>query len=222
MSSQILKPEVVGIELAGNRPDHLVVAHDKFEVQALIEIERLQDALVPIARPALVHDLGLEHRQKVLRFLVHDREQVSFPFSEERIVVADEQQQILVGLDRHLVDVGLGDFCARMNAMKGIDPGMRGFDQAFELLTVTELADRQIAPALPAQRMGRVEHVLDLLDPDRRILRVMPHAQRVRFEELDCQRGASGAIREIVFEEIVMAVDVRDGQDLQQQRVVAH
>ena len=71
--------------------------------------------------------------------------------------------------------------------------------------------------------MRRVEDALDLLDADRRILDVAPHAHRRRLEALDRQLGAGrGLEREIVFEEVVVPVHVRDGQDLQQQRVVAH
>ena len=69
----------------------------------------------------------------------------------------------------------------------------RPFDrdaQAFELLVVAELADRQIAPALPAERVRRVEHVLDLVDSDGGVFCVTPHAQRVSFEQLYSQRGA--------------------------------
>ena len=71
--------------------------------------------------------------------------------------------------------------------------------------------------------MRRVEDALDFLDADRRVLDVAPHAHRRRLETLDGQLGAGRRLeREVIFEEIVVPVHVRDRQDLQQQRVVAH
>jgi len=53
---------------------------------------------------------------------------------------------------------------------------------------------------------------------DRRILDVAPHPHRGRLEAFDRKLGARGGLeREIILEEIVVPVHVRDGQHLQQQ-----
>src|SRR5262244_1312604 len=61
------EPEVVGVQLSRDRANDLVVADQKLEVQLLRQRERVEDALVPEARPPLVHDLRLDLRDEVLR-----------------------------------------------------------------------------------------------------------------------------------------------------------
>ncbi len=198
------------------------MAHDEFQMEPLFELERLDDLLVPVARPALVHDLGFHHGEEILGFLVNDGEQVLFPFLEEGIVIADEQEHVLVGFERHLVGFRRVIFGPRVEARKRILARLRGFERALDLLLAAELANRQVAPALEIECVGAVENALDLFDPDRRILHVVPHAQCMGLEALDDQFSAVGLEGEIVFEEIVMTIDVRDRENLQQQRIVAH
>src|SRR3989454_11859668 len=83
-----LEAEVVRVQLPGDGPHHLVVAHDELEVQLLRQLEGVEDPLVPEARPALGHELGLDLRDEVLRLLVHDGEQIPLPLLQERVVVA--------------------------------------------------------------------------------------------------------------------------------------
>jgi len=104
---------------------------------------------VPVARPSFVHDLGFHLGHEVLGFLVHDGEQILFPVGEERVVIANEEQQVLVGLERHFVEIGDLDFFARVNFLIRIGLPLRGILGAIELLARRELLDREIAPALP-------------------------------------------------------------------------
>src|SRR5919106_1732835 len=67
----------------------------------------------------------------------------------------------------------------------------------------------------PRRRVRRVEQGLDPLETDRGILAVIADAVGARLELAEHLLGARrGGEREIVLEEVVMAVDVRDGQDL--------
>ncbi len=188
----------------------------------MLETQRLDDLVMPEAGPSLVHDLGFHHRDEILGFFIDDREQIFLPFGEIRIVVADKDQQVFVGLERNLVQIGLGEFLARVDFREWIGLRMRRFERELDLLVVRAFANRQVAAAIPRQCVRGIEDTLDLLDSDRGILRVAPHAHRMRLENLDRELGAGRAIGEVIFEKIVVPIDVRDGQNLQQQRVVAH
>ena len=140
---------MIRVDLAGNRADDLVVIDDEFEMKPLLEVERLENPLVPVARPSLVHDLRLHHRDEVLGFLIDDGEQIFFEVGEERIVIADEEQDVFVGFERDLVEVGNLDDLARVDFLKRIGRALRGVFGARHLLVRRELLDREIAPALP-------------------------------------------------------------------------
>src|SRR5262245_27875322 len=140
--------EVVGIEAAGHRPDHLVVADQELEVQRLRQVEAVEDALVPERGPALVHDLGLDLRNEVLRVLVNDGEEVALPVGEERIVVADEEEDVLLGRRRRALEVDLDLLLALVDPLEGIRRADRSLHQAIALLTGRELAYGEVAAAL--------------------------------------------------------------------------
>src|SRR5262249_27318215 len=91
------EPEVVRVETAGDRANHLVVADEKLKVELLGQVEAVEDALVPERGPNLVHDLGLDLRNEGLRGLVDDGEEIALPVGQERIVVADEEEDVLLG-----------------------------------------------------------------------------------------------------------------------------
>ena len=74
---------------------------------------------------------------------------VAYFIREERVVVADEEQQILIGFERHLVKIRDLLYLSRVNFLVRIGSSLRGFDRALQLLAMTELFDREIAPALP-------------------------------------------------------------------------
>jgi len=79
---------------------------DKFKMESLLEVERLEQLLVPIAGPSLVHNLRFHHRDEVLGFLIDDGEQIFFEVGEERVVIANEEQDVFVGFERNFVEVG--------------------------------------------------------------------------------------------------------------------
>ena len=137
-------------------------------------------------------------------------------------MIADEEQHVLVGLDRDLMNLRFLEALARVKFLERIEARLRGIDGALDLLLVPDLANGEVAAAVELQRVGRIEDALDLLVADRGILDVAPHPHRMRLESLDGQFGAGRFEGEVVFEKIVVPVHVRHGQDLQQQRVVAH
>src|SRR5207249_2221767 len=182
-----LEAEVVRVQLPGDGPHHLVVAHDELEVQLLRQLEGVQDPLVPEARPALVHDLGLDLRDEVLRLLVDDGEQVLLPLLQERVVVADEEEQVLVGRGRDALQVRLGGLLAPVDALEGVLARGCDRDQALALGLLGELLDREVAAALERERVGRVEEGLHLLEADRRRVDVVTHAVGMRLEGADLE-----------------------------------
>src|SRR5215510_1126341 len=101
-----LHADVVGVEPTGDRTQNLRMANEKFNLEALGEIQSLKDALVPKARPALVHDLGFNLWNKILGLFVNYGEQVFFPFRELRIVVANKKQDIFFRFNRDLGQIG--------------------------------------------------------------------------------------------------------------------
>ena len=122
-------------------------------------------------------------RDEILGFFIDDGEQILFPFGEIGIVIANEKQQVFVGLERDLVQVGLGEFLAGVDFREWIGPRMRRFERALDLLARASFANRQVAAAIARERVRGVEDSLDLFDADRGILDVAPHAHRMRLEE---------------------------------------
>src|SRR5689334_7137559 len=98
-----LDAEMVGVDRSLGRAQHLVVAHDKLDLHSLRQAQAVENALVPEARPAFVHDFGLDLRNEILRLFVDDREEILLPVAEDRIVVADKEQQVLFGIERDAV-----------------------------------------------------------------------------------------------------------------------
>src|SRR5262249_1049558 len=96
-----LHAEMIRVDRAARGAQHLIVAYDELELHALRQLERVEDALMPEARPAFVHDLGFDLWDEVLCLFVDDREDISLPVAEDRVVIADEEQQILFGVQRH-------------------------------------------------------------------------------------------------------------------------
>ena len=92
-----LQAHVIGIETAaGKWPHDLIVAHQEFEVEVLRQVEAVEDLAVPVAGPALVHNLGFDLRDEVLRLLMGDGEQIPLPLAQIGIVVADEQEEVFL------------------------------------------------------------------------------------------------------------------------------
>jgi len=79
---------------------------------------------------------------------VHDGEQILLPLLQERVVVADEEQQVLVGRGWDAFQVRLGGLLAPVDALEGILARGRDRDQALALRLLGELLDRQVAAAL--------------------------------------------------------------------------
>ena len=202
---------------------HLIVPDQELHVDLLGQIEAVHELVVPVAGPAFVHDLGLDLRQEVGGLLVHDGEHVPLPRLEVPVVVADEQEQVFLRLERHLAQVGLDILRRPMEARERVNARLGRLESALPLLLRAELADRRITPAVHRQRMRRVEQTFDAIEADRGILDVVADAIGARLELTEHLVGARRAgEHEIVLEEVVVAVHVRDRQDLQAQGVVAH
>ena len=75
-------------------------------LKALRKIQSLEDAFVPKARPAFVHDLGLNLRNKSTGLVREPWSASLFPFRELRIVVANEKKNIFFRLNRDLGQIG--------------------------------------------------------------------------------------------------------------------
>ena len=155
------------------RADHLVVADHELEEDLLRQVERGHDPVVPVAGPALVHDLGLDLRQEVAGLLVDDGEQVLLPVGEVAIVVADEQEDVGLGLERLAATgrpaAGSTRLCRRANGSCG---GRRRIEQPLALLGRLQLRDREVARAAERDRVRGVQELLDRVGADRRVLDV--------------------------------------------------
>ena len=51
-------------------------------MQFLRQLERLENSFVPETRPALVHDLGFDLRDEILRLLMDDGQQILLPLRQ--------------------------------------------------------------------------------------------------------------------------------------------
>ena len=101
-----LHADVIRVEPAGDGTQNLCMPNQKFNFKALRKIQSLKDAFVPKARPAFVHDLGLNLRNKILGLFVDHGHQVFFPFRKLRIVVANEKKNVFFRLNRDLGQIG--------------------------------------------------------------------------------------------------------------------
>jgi len=68
-----------------------------------------------------------------------------------------------VRLDRNLVDLRSLNDSRAVDFLERIEAWLRGLDGAFDLLLMPDFADREVAPAIPLQRVRRIEDALDLL-----------------------------------------------------------
>src|SRR5262249_462631 len=96
-----LQSQVIGIDTPGKRPHYLIMMHEKFQIEILRQVETIQYLSMPIAGPTLVHNLGFDIRDEVLRLLLSDGKQILLPFAEIRIVVTDEQKDIFLRREGH-------------------------------------------------------------------------------------------------------------------------
>ena len=112
------------------------------------QLERIENALVPVGGPALVHDLRLDLRNEVLRLLVDDAEEIALPCRQVGVVLGDERQEILVRRKRHLVEIGRRVGNRLVDAPEGVRSWLRRFQQALLVLRACQLPNRQIAAAL--------------------------------------------------------------------------
>ena len=112
---------------------------------------------------------------------------------------------------------------AAMHAMERIGRRLGRLDHLLALLLAGELPDRLVAAAVEAEGVGRVEEGLDQLGADRGILDIAadPIGPGLELGQRLLRLGGAGEGK-IVLEEVVMAVDVGDGQHLQAEAVVAH
>jgi hypothetical protein len=205
------------------RADDLVVPDQELQMDLLRQIEGIHDLVVPEAGPSLVHDLGLDLRDEVARLIVHDREDVALPVGQIAPVVADEQEQVLVRLDRHPRQIqGWLLHLGRERRERIVRRG-GGRQGAADLGGVRKARHRRILGAGERQRMAGIEPFLDRHGGDRGVLLVAADPVGARLEEGD-RLGRAGALGEVevLLEEVVVPVDMRDRQDLQAERVVAH
>src|SRR5207237_10156993 len=97
-----------------------------------------EDSLVEERGPTLVHDLGLDLRDEVLRLFVDDGEEILLPLVQEWVVVADEEEDVLVGRRRYLAKVRLDELLPAMDALEGIGARGGGGGTTVALLTLRE------------------------------------------------------------------------------------
>ena len=116
--------------------------------------------------------------------------------------------------------VGSTRLCRRANGSCG---GRAASKQALALVGRLQLANGEIARAAERDRVRRVQELLDRVGADRGVLDVGADPVGARLERGDGLLGVgAGGEGEVVLEEVVVAVDVGDGQDLQAQGIVAH
>ena len=113
---------------------------------------------MPKTRPAFVHDLGFDLGNKILGFFVDDGQQIFFPFGEQRVVIADKQQQILVRVERDFLQIGFGGLAPAVYGVKRVVRRFGFFDLALPFFGGGGLFYREIAPALERQRVGGVDN----------------------------------------------------------------
>jgi hypothetical protein len=82
------------------------VSDQKFQVQTLINIEFIEQFIMPVAGPPFIHDLGFDLRDKIPAFAFNDVKEVFLPAWKVRIIVSDKAQDILIRLDRDPIEIG--------------------------------------------------------------------------------------------------------------------
>ncbi len=98
--------------------DHARVRTEPFHHEAVGQlaavVHGVEQRVVPEGGPAFVHHLGLALRVEVLRDLAHDAHHLALPGFEQRGVLLDEVEQVLLRLRRKArrADIGLGRLLA--------------------------------------------------------------------------------------------------------------
>src|SRR3546814_20092752 len=95
-----LETHVIRVDGAGNGLDDLIVPDQEFEMNLRRKLEAVHDLPMPVGGPAFVHDLRFDLRNEIPGLLVRDREDVLLPHAQARIVVADDEEQIILRLQR--------------------------------------------------------------------------------------------------------------------------
>jgi hypothetical protein len=90
-----VKAEVVWVDATDVGADHLVVRFDEGEVDLRWEIELMENGVVPVAGPALIHDLRLDLRPKVPPLIPAHLNDVSLPCGYPP-VLRDEAKDIVI------------------------------------------------------------------------------------------------------------------------------
>ena len=197
--------------------------------QPALVVHGVEQLVVPEGGPAFVHHLALALRVEVLRDLAHDAHQLALPGLEQRRVLLDEVQQVLLRLlGKAAVGADVVGLlaAARQRAPQVVDLLLR---VGLALLALGQLLRERLAAraavavdAVVHQRMAAVEEKLDGVDAvallaggdivlgvdevvdDRR--RIRPHPEQV-----------------VALEEAVVAVGgMRDHQRLHRHRVLLH
>ena len=184
---------------------------------------------MPERGPALVHHLGLALRIEVLRDLPHDAHDLALPRLEQRRVLLDEVEQVLLRLGRkalRLVDLARPLDAPRQRAPDVVDLRLRigqAVLSALQLLGERDLARPVVAvDAVVLQRVAAVEDVLDRLHAVL-LLALADVVPRVD-EVVDDRRRVGPEAKEVVaLEEAVVAVGgVGDHERLHRRRVLLH
>ena len=131
-------------------------------------VEAVHDRVVPEGRPALVHDLGLALRVEVLPELAHDAHDLALPRLQQRRVLLDEIEDVLLRLGREARRCARGGLVApvRDRAPQVVDLGLQ--EVLALLLAAPLLAQPDRGRALVAvhpvvhQRVAGIEQQLDL------------------------------------------------------------
>ena len=213
--------------------DHVGVRLQPLDHHAVGEValvvQGVEQRVMPERRPALVHHLRLPLRIEVLGDLAHDPHDLALPGLEQRRVLLDEVEDVLLRLGREALHLGavLGSVGpARQRAPDVVDLGL-GVGQAVvaprQLLGERELARPVVAvDAVVLQRMAAVERVLDLLHAVLLLALgdVVPGVDQVVD---DRRRVGPEAEQVVALEEAVVAVGrVGDHQRLHRGRVLLH
>src|SRR4029077_10997997 len=199
-----LHADVIGVQPARCGAQDLGMSDEKFNFEALREIQSLEDAFVPKTSPTFVHDFGLDLGDKILGLFMNHSEQVFFPFRELRIVIANKKQDIFFRLNRGLGQIRGHPLLAPMDCLKWVNRWLRIPEFGFPLFYFCWLANGKIAPALEGQRMSRIQNAFYFLQSNARVFDVMTHPVRVRLERLDREFGPNRSERKVVFKKIVM------------------
>ncbi len=212
------------IDDAGVRREEL--HHERFGHLAFV-VQRVQQRVVPERRPPFVHHLGLALRIEVLRDLPDDAHDLALPRFEQRRVLLDEVQQILLRILRELLVVALAHLSrARHGAPQIVQVALYVLC-AFALATPLFLRRHRMRPlvaidAVIAQRVAGVEHLLYFFDAV--ALFALAQVLLREYEVIDDRsRVGPRAIQVVVLEERVVAVArMCDDERLHRHRVLFH